>query len=138
MNSKFFLKTYTGITDYAQVLSWFDTINQPSFLDTRIWWQCQTLLIEGLINIVEHAHKNLSPETPIEIEVVRSEKNIEIRIVSYGQPFDLEQKLQETTELEENDEERGRGLRIMAALADELRYEPTADNRYCLLMRKYY
>lgn len=58
--------------------------------------------------------------------------------MSYGQPFDLEQKLQETTELEENDEERGRGLRIMAALADELRYEPTADNRYCLLMRKYY
>ncbi len=138
MNYKIFLKVHTNLTASSAILSWFEQINQPPLLEKKILWQCQTLLIEGFSNIVEHAHKNLPMETPIEIEAVRSEECIEIRIWSHGEAFDLKQKLQEIGSLEENEEERGRGLKIMAVLADELKYEPTMDNRYCLFIRKYY
>lgn len=138
MNNHIHLKVNTDLTASSQVLSWFEQINQPPIPAQQIWWQCQTLLIEGFANIVEHAHKNLPIETAIEIEALRLDKQIEIRIWSQGEPFDLEQQLRETSELEENDQERGRGLKIMSAFADNLSYEPTADNRYCLFISKYY
>jgi serine/threonine-protein kinase RsbW len=138
VNYKIFLKVDTNLTASSAILSWFEQINQPPILEQKILWQCQTLLIEGFTNVVEHAHKNLPVETPIEIEAVRSENSIEIRIWAYGKAFDLEQKLKEIGHLEANEEERGRGLKIMAALADDLRYVPTADRRYCLLIRKLY
>jgi serine/threonine-protein kinase RsbW len=130
------LQVNTDLTASSQVLSWFEQINQSPLLESEIWWKCQTLLIEGFTNIVEHAHKNLPPETLIEIEAIRSSKQIEIRIWSQGQFFDLEKKLQQTSEFEDNEDERGRGLKIMSAIADELSYEPTTDNRYCLFISK--
>lgn len=119
-------------------MSWFEQINFPPLPDIKIWWQCQTLLQEGFANIVEHAHKNLPPETPIVLEAIRSERAIEIRIWSYGTAFDLQQKLREIPEFENNDSERGRGLKIMSILADSLSYESTTENRYCLWMKKSY
>jgi len=131
-----YLQVNTDLTASSQVLSWFEQINQSPLLESETWWKCQTLLIEGFTNIVEHAHKNLPPETLIEIEAVRSSKQIEIRIWSQGQFFDLEKKLQQTSEFEDNEDERGRGLKIMSAIADELSYERTTDNRYCLFISK--
>ncbi|PHM11331.1 ATP-binding protein [Nostoc sp. 'Peltigera malacea cyanobiont' DB3992] len=138
MNQKIYLKVNTDLTASPQVLSWFEQINQPPITDKEIWWQCQTLMIEGFTNIVEHAHKNLPIETPIEMEAVRLDEYIEIRIWSQGKPFNLEQKLHQTSEFEDNDRERGRGLKIMSAIADKLSYEPTGDNRYCLFISKSY
>ncbi|MEH2035624.1 ATP-binding protein [Nostoc sp.] len=138
MNQKISLKVNTDLTASPQVLSWFEQMNQPPITDKEIWWQCQTLMIEGFTNIVEHAHKNLPIETPIEIEAVRLDEYIEIRIWSQGKAFNLEQKLHQTSEFEDNDRERGRGLKIMSAIADKLSYEPTGDNRYCLFISKSY
>lgn len=138
MFHKINLKINTDITVAEQVLSWFEQLNQPPLTDPKIWWQCQTLLYEGFTNIVEHAHKNLPPETPVMLEAIRCDQAIEIRISSYGFPFDLPKKIRETPQFEANDNERGRGLKIMSLIADELSYEPTADNRYCLLIKKYY
>jgi serine/threonine-protein kinase RsbW len=133
-----YLKVNTDLTASPQVLSWFEQINQPPIPDKQIWWQCQTLMMEGFTNIVEHAHKNLPLETPIEIEAVRFNEYIEIRIWSKGEPFDLEQQLQQTFEFEENEQDRGRGLKIMSAIADKLSYDPTGDNRCCLFISKSY
>ena len=138
VNSKIYLKVNTDLTATSEVLSWFDQINIPPISDQTIWWECQTLLMEGFANIVEHAHKNLPIETPIFLEAERLDERIEIRIWSLGKPFDLQQKLQEISELEENVEERGRGLKIMSEMADKLSYEHTPDNRYCLFISKYY
>ncbi|MHC5859872.1 ATP-binding protein [Nostoc sp.] len=138
MNKKIYLQVNTDLKASPQVLTWFEQINQPPILDKQIWWQCQTLIIEGFTNIVEHAHKNLPLETPIEIEAVRLDEYIEIRIWSQGEPFDLEKKLRQTSEFEENEQERGRGLKIMSVIADKLSYEPTGDNRYCLFISKCY
>jgi serine/threonine-protein kinase RsbW len=138
VKNKIYLKVNTDLTASPQVLFWFDQMNHPPIPNKEVWWQCQTLLMEGFTNIVEHAHKNLPIETPIEIEAVRVNKYIEIRIWSQGEPFDLEQQLRQISEFDENEQERGRGLKIMSAIADKLSYEPTEDNRYCLFISKYY
>ncbi|MFN6539512.1 MAG: ATP-binding protein [Nostoc sp. EkiNYC01] len=138
MSKKIYLKVNTDLTASPEVLSWFEQMNQPSLPNKEIWWQCQTLLIEGFTNIVEHAHKNLPIETPIEMEALRLNEYIEIRIWSQGECFDLEEQFRQTSEFENNDQERGRGLKIMSAIADKLSYERTVDNRYCLFISKYY
>ncbi|MGM3307098.1 ATP-binding protein [Anabaena sp. WFMT] len=138
MNHKICLIVNSDLTTSPQVLSWFEEINQPPMEDKKIWWQCQTLLLEGFTNIAEHSHKHLPIETPIELEAIRLDEAIEIRIWSLGEAFDLEQALQEIDELEDNYQERGRGLKIMSAIADKLSYEKTLDNRYCLFMSKLY
>ncbi len=138
MNSKIYLKVNTDLTATFEVLSWFEQINLPPISNQTVWWECQTLLMEGFANIVEHAHKNLPIETPIDLEAERLDERIEIRIWSLGKPFNMQQKLHEISEFEENDEERGRGLKIMSAIADKLSYEHTSDNRYCLFISKSY
>lgn len=138
MLNKIQLQVNTDLTASAQVLSWFEQLNQPHNISEEIWWQCQTLLQEGFTNIVEHAHKNLPDDTPIEIEAARSSTSIEIRLWCYGDFFNLEQKLLEIDDFETNDRERGRGLKIMSAIADCMSYEQMPDRRYCLFLSKSY
>lgn len=138
MITKIHLQVKTGAANSEEVLSWFEQLNQPALPDKTIWWQCQTALLEGFINVVEHAHQNLPPETPIDVEAVRWSNYIEIRIWDYGLPFDLKEKLKEVSALEDEDNERGRGLMIMSQIADELRYDRTQDARNCLIIIKSY
>ncbi|HYW21660.1 MAG TPA: anti-sigma regulatory factor [Nodularia sp. (in: cyanobacteria)] len=135
MNTKIYLKVKTDLNDTEEVLSWFEQINQPPLADPSVWWQCQTLLIEGFANIVEHAHKNLPVETPIELEVVRLSEQIEIRIWSVGEEFDLEHQLQITPELTDNFQDRGRGLKIISSIAEEFSYLSTDNHRHCLFFK---
>jgi serine/threonine-protein kinase RsbW len=132
------LQVKTDLAVAQQVLSWFDELNQPPIPDKEIWYKCQTLLWEGFANIAEHAHKGLPPETLIEIEAVRFEQQIEIRIWDYGSPFDLEKKLQEIPDFEENDDDRGRGLKIISLWADRFSYTRLDDERNCLFILKFY
>jgi serine/threonine-protein kinase RsbW len=126
----------TDLTASSLVMEWFQQLNEPP-LNNTIWWQCQTLLQEAFINIVEHAHRGLPQETPIVLEATRNNDFIEILIWSYGSAFDIEQKLQETPDIEKIVGERGRGLKIMSLLADELSYERVGE-RYCLYIKKHY
>lgn len=137
MLKKIHLRVSTDLTVSDQILAWFEQLNSPPIPDQKVWWQCQTMLQEGFANIVEHAHKNLPPETPITIEAVRFDDSIEIRICGYGLPFDLEAKLREIPELEDNFDERGRGLKIISLLADKFSYDRIEENQNCLLMKKH-
>lgn len=138
MINKIRLQINTDINASEQVLSWFEQLNQPPNISAEIWWQCQTLLQEGFMNIVEHAHKSLPDDTPIDIEAARTNTSIEIRIWCYGKYFDLKHKLAEIDDLEANYGDRGRGLKIMSAIADYMSYEQMPDRRYCLFMSKSY
>ncbi|PPS41427.1 anti-sigma regulatory factor [Chroococcidiopsis sp. TS-821] len=136
MFKKIKLQVNTDLAATLQVISWFEQLNHPPVTDIKIWWQCQTLLQEGFTNIVEHAHRGLPQETPIILEAIRNSEAIEIYIWAFGIAFDLEQKLKELPDIEEIEGERGRGLKIMSLLADEISYKQIAGDRYCLYMKK--
>lgn len=138
MIKKIQLQVSTGCTTSDQLLSWFEQLNQPPLPDLKIWWQCQTMLQEGVANVVDHAHKNLPPETPIDIEAIRFDHSLEIHIWDYGLSFNLEQKLKDISNFEDNESDRGRGLKIMSEIADSLSYERTEDQRNCLVIVKHY
>ena len=135
---KISIKVNSEITASEEIFFWFKQLNSPSITDKVMWWHCETLLHEGFANIVEHAHKDLPPQTPIALEAKRCEKYIEICIWFYGPIFNLEKKLKEIPPLEDNESEGGRGLRIMDELADWLSYDRVGDNLNCLRMKKYF
>lgn len=121
-----------------QLLSWFEALNDPPLPDRVIWWQCQTVLKEGFDNVVEYAHRDLPTETPIQVEAVRFPNRIELRIWDSGSPFDLMKKMAEMPELDANDADHGRGLKIMQKIADQISYLRTEDHRNCLFVTKHY
>lgn len=130
------LQTNTDPGAATQLLSWFEQLNQPPIADQNAWWQCQTALKEGFDNVVNYAHQGLPQETPILIEAIRWPHSIEIRIWDQGLPFDLERQLQVMPNLEDNEGEHGRGLKIMKKIADYLSYQRLPDQRNCLVIIK--
>ena len=132
-----FLRVGTNLADLARVLSWFDRFESP-YVSQRIWLQCKTALAEGFTNAVRHAHQNQPSDRPIEIEVTQSPQSLEIRILDYGPPFNLEEKLKTLPEEIDLEATGGRGLKIMNSIADRLTYTRIEPDRNCLLMVKYY
>jgi serine/threonine-protein kinase RsbW len=118
-------------------LSWFDRFASPS-ISERIWLQCKTALAEGFTNAVRHAHKDKSSDVLIEIEVRKSPNSFEIRILDYGPPFNLEDKLKTLPDEIDLEATGGRGLKIMHSIADSLTYTRLKANRNCLSILKYY
>lgn len=118
-----------------KVLAEFSKINE-SWVKKKDWLECQLALAEGFTNAVRHAHKNLSKDTLITIEIILTRTEITIQIWDYGLPFDLESFT--STLKDKNDElsTGGRGIEILQKIADKLSYSRTKDNRNCLLLVK--
>ncbi|GAB4185071.1 MAG: hypothetical protein Fur006_23100 [Coleofasciculaceae cyanobacterium] len=133
----FQLQVNTDSNVLIQVLSWFEQLKPPS-IPKMTWIECQTALAEGLGNAIDHAHRGLPPETPIDIEVAIFSQTIEIQICDRGPTFDFEQQLQALPDELDEMAERGRGLNIMQQITDYLSYTRTSDNRNCLLLVKSY
>lgn len=131
------IQVLSDLNQLENVLKWFEQFNTLP-LTNELWWQCQTALAEGFTNAVRHAHHNLPDTTPIDIEVTVLSNWFEMRIWDYGQPFDLQAKLQSISQEKYNPLERtsGRGILFMDRLTDELIYSRTSDSRNCLLLRK--
>jgi len=127
----------TDLRNLTDVLVWFDQLYN-SLIPREVWLRCQLALAEAFTNAVRHAHKHQSSEVPIDIEVILKENCIEMRILDYGSPFDLKEKLKLMPVNHDNDSGGGRGLRLLEAIADQLSYTRTAEQRNCLLMVKYY
>ncbi|MBD2186381.1 ATP-binding protein [Aerosakkonema funiforme] len=136
-SQKSHLQLPTDLKALPQILSWFEQLHQPQ-IARKLWLRFQLALAEAFTNAVRHAHKNQSPEVPIDIEVTIFEDSIEIRVWDWGPPFDLHKKLSEMLSNEENDSGGGRGLQLMESITDHLSYTRTADDRNCLLMVKHY
>ena len=127
----------TDLKALDQVLSWFDQLYQP-FIPKKVWLQCQLALAEGFTNAVRHAHKDLSANVPIDIEVTLFPESLEMRIWDQGPPFDLEQRLQNLEQAVDVTAGGGRGIAILQRIADKLSYTRTTDNRNCLVVVKCY
>lgn len=87
---------------------------------------------------MRHAHQGYAVETPIEIEVTLLERQLELRIWDYGQPFDLIQKLEKLPEQVDASASSGRGLKLIKKIADRFDYIRLEDGRNCLLVIKSY
>jgi serine/threonine-protein kinase RsbW len=131
------IQVLTDLGALAQVLSWFDQFSHPP-IPHVVWLQCQLILAEGFTNAVRHAHRDCSPDTPIEIEVTMLSDALEIRIWDQGEPFDLETKLATMPKGMDKHAEGGRGLKLMQRMSDVLKYSRTDDQRNCLLAVKRY
>lgn len=118
-----------------QILDNFDKIYQP-WIPKKDWLQCQLALAEGFTNAVRHAHKDLSRQVPIEIEIILRQTGMEIRIWDYGNPFDLEGFMHKNLGQDNRWSGHGQGLPILQQIADRLSYTRTSDNRNCLLIVK--
>ena len=130
------LQLHTDLNELTKLLVWFEQF-KDSPISEKIWLHCQTAIAEGFTNAVRHAHKDRTSDTPIEIQVTKFPQSLEIRIWDHGDPFDLEQQLQNqpTPDLFATG---GRGLRIMKELADQVTYTRTEDQRNCLLLIKHF
>lgn len=131
------LQVQTDLTELKQVLSWFNHVAE-SILSRAILIQCQTLLAEGFTNAVRHAHHNRSPETPINIQITFSDRELEIRIWDYGFPFDLEDALNHLSDGADKFSAGGRGLGLLKQMSDQVQYIRTLDCRNCLIVVKNY
>lgn len=134
---KFQLVVNTELEALVPVLQWFEEMSQSRLPDSIIW-QVKVALAEGFTNTVRYAHDDLPSTTPIQIELVFLTDNLIISIWNFGQPFDLEKKLEEinqspTPPLEKESE---RGLLFMKALTDNLQYLRLEDGRNCLVLSK--
>ena len=136
MPQRFILQTGTDLKSIDEVLEWFERIKH-SDLPKQIWSQCRLALVEAFTNAVRHAHRDMSPDIPVELEVLLFSGYLEMRIWDCGAPFDLEKRLKALPEMVDCDRENGRGLLIMRNIADRLSYIRTADNRNCLLIVKF-
>ncbi|WP_013323552.1 ATP-binding protein [Gloeothece verrucosa] len=128
-------KVKSDLKALDQVLSDFEQINQP-WIPRKDWLQCQLALAEGFTNAVRHAHKGLSSNILIDIEITLTQQEIEIRIWDSGKPFDLEGFIEKNLTQDNRWSGHGQGLRILQQIADRLSYIRTEQNRNCLIITK--
>ncbi len=131
------LKVPGNLKFLDRVLTHFDLINQSS-IPRKVWLECQLALAEGFTNAVRHAHKQLPTERSIEIEIVVFETLVELSIIDYGPPFDLDACIQSYSQGNQNDSGGGRGVILLHKIADRLSYFRTEDDRNCLRIVKNY
>jgi len=131
------LQVKTDLNAVTEVLQWFEKFTS-SLLPQQMASKCQLALVEGFTNAVRHAHHDLPPTTPIDLELKIFPDFLEMRIWDQGPPFDFQSKLQSLCqeECDPLEKEGGRGLIFMQQLTDELSYARLDDERNCLMMRK--
>jgi len=120
------------------VLKWFEQF-WVKYLTKRVWpenqlYRLQLALAEGFTNAVRHAHQELPPETPIDLEIVLWDDRLEIRIWDRGKPFDPDTL--EEPKPGELREKGGYGWFLLRRLGDRVVYERYRDSRNCLLIVK--
>ncbi len=132
---RIFFKVASDLKELDRVLENFNQLDQ-NLVPRQHWLQCQLALAEGFTNAVRHAHKDLPPDTPIEIELTLKSDSMEIRVWDYGQPFDLDRSLQLLAGNEKRLSGSGQGLPILQKVSTVLDYYRTEDNRNCLVIIK--
>lgn len=118
-----------------RILFQFNQIYQD-FIPYRDWLQCRLALAEGFTNAVRHAHKNLSQDVLIAIEIILKQNAMEIRIWDYGAAFDLQNFIAETSKKHHDWLNSGRGIPLLNKIADHLEYYRTEQQQNCLLIVK--
>ncbi len=139
---QFRLQVKTELEALTDVLQWFEQITyllvEENRLSEKCGWQCKLALAEAFTNTVRYAHPHLPATTPIDLEVNLFSQFLEIRMWNWGNPFNLQEKLNSLGQSRRDplEQESDRGLFFMQELTDELQYIRLFDQRNCLIMRK--
>jgi len=91
---------------------------------------CELTLVEGCNNAIEHART--SEKTPIIVEVVCSNSEIELRITDNTSGFDWPEKAM----LPKGESEKGRGVFLIQSLVDYANYFRSKSGNILLLRKK--
>jgi serine/threonine-protein kinase RsbW len=132
---KISFKVDSDLKSLDTVLNYFEQLELAG-VPKKDWLHCQLALAEGFTNAVRHAHRQLPPEIPIEIEIDLSPSQMELRIWDQGPVFDLEGFIQENIPHDHHFSGHGQGLPILQKIASKLTYTRTEDQRNCLLIIK--
>ena len=119
------------------VLSHFNHFYLPR-IPREVWLKLKLALAEGFTNAVRHAHRDLSSQTPIEIQLTIFENRLQIKIWDHGPGFDLPNFLNHSPRQKPNQSGGSRGLGIIAKIADQFSYYSTDEGLNCLLIIKDY
>ena len=100
-------------------------------MDESILFDIRLCFEEAFINAAKHGNKN-DPRLIIRVDVIKSERWIEIVICDCGKGFGLEE-CQDPTREENLTKLSGRGIYLIKQLMDEVKFE---KNSGCLHMKK--
>jgi len=90
------------------------------------------MLSEACANVIEHASVE---QDDYRVLVALSEDACEIRVIDTGRGFDADH-LSDVALRDDSNAERGRGIRIMQALADRVTFESEAEHGTVVYLRK--
>ena len=119
-----------------EVLFQFNTIDRDS-IPLRDWLQCRLALAEGFTNAVRHAHKNLSRDVPICIEVLLNQTLMKIKIWDRGPKFDLHSFIAETSKKNADWLASGRGIPILNKISYRLNYYRIEQKNCLVIIKKF-
>ena len=123
-----------NLRELEQVLTRFAQMRQPH-IPEKDWLQCKLALAEGFTNAVRHAHRGMPTEIVIRIDILITQKAIEICIWDSGPPFDLEEFFRTHDHEQPTLSDRGQGLWIIRRVSSELSYT-RHNNLNCLRIVK--
>jgi serine/threonine-protein kinase RsbW len=89
MQTRIQLEVVSDITVLSTVLEWFEPFQQVH-LPQHIGLQGNLALAEGFTNAVQHAHRSLSPRTPIRLKAEVSKDFFQFEIWDQGAPYDFQ------------------------------------------------
>ena len=121
----------------ADVLSWFEDLKIEA-IDNRTWLELQTIVGEAFDNVVSHAHRGLSDNLAVALELSILSQSIVFKIWDYGTEFDLEARRLRLPDAIDPEAESGRGIFLLKELCDYFSYTRLPDGRNCLLVIKAY
>ena len=129
------IEVKSDLQELDRVLLEFDRIDRNS-IPPRDWLQCRLALAEGFTNAVRHAHKDLSSDLLIKIEVLLRSSAMEIRIWDCGAAFDLHGFIAEMSKKHADWLASGRGIPILNKISHHLDYYRTEEQQNCLVIVK--
>ncbi len=93
-----------------------------------------TAIIEACSNAIEHGNK-FSKKKRVKVLIGFNGKSICARICDQGEGFDFETRLSDSNPPDPQSE-RGRGLIIMKAFTDELKFTNESQKGFCVELKK--
>ena len=129
--------TIPSEVEHVFLVGW--TINKVCLecgLDELAAYQAELAVVEAVNNAIEHAYHG-EPDHTVEIEILVEAERLVFRVAESGKAFDpgaiaAISATAAAAELEEG----GRGIAIMRAVMDELRYQSVGGRNVLTLVRR--